>query len=76
MNRVKKLIHTDYAYRMGLGGQNVTVAVMDTGTVPHPDFGDRIVGFADFCHGGKEMYDGNGHGTHVDDGEHKKRESG
>ncbi len=65
MNRVKKLIHTDYAYRMGLGGQNVTVAVMDTGIVPHPDFGDRIVGFADFCHGRKEMYDDNGHGTHV-----------
>ena len=41
MNRVKKLIHTDYAYRMGLGGQNVTVAVMDTGIVPHPDFGDE-----------------------------------
>ncbi len=31
MDRVKKIIHTDYAYRSGLSGQNVTVAVMDTG---------------------------------------------
>lgn len=31
MNRVKKLIHTDYAYKSGLSGRNVTVAVMDTG---------------------------------------------
>lgn len=31
MNRVKKLIHTDYAYKSGLSGKNVTVAVMDTG---------------------------------------------
>lgn len=31
MNRVRKIIHTDYAYKIGLTGQNVTVAVMDTG---------------------------------------------
>lgn len=37
MDRVKKMIHTDYAYRSGLSGQNVTVAVMDTGIVAHPD---------------------------------------
>ena len=36
MNRVKKLIHTDYAYRSGLSGRNVAVAVMDTG--------ERVVG--------------------------------
>ena len=33
MDRVKKIIHTDYAYRSGLSGQNITVAVMDTGIV-------------------------------------------
>ena len=31
MNRVRKMIHTDYAYKIGLTGKNVTVAVMDTG---------------------------------------------
>lgn len=65
MNRVKKLIHTDYAYKMGLRGQNVTVVVMDTGIAAHPDFGDRILYFEDFCNGRTGLYDDNGHGTHV-----------
>ena len=55
MNHVKKLIHTDYAYRMGLSGKNVTVVVMDTG----------IAGHVDFCNGRSGLYDDNGHGTHV-----------
>ena len=31
MNRVKKMIHLEYAYKLGLTGEGVTVAVMDTG---------------------------------------------
>lgn len=65
MNHVKKIIHSDYAYKSGLNGQNVTVAVMDTGIVPHPDFGNRILVFKDFCNGREGLYDDNGHGTHV-----------
>lgn len=65
MNRVKKLIHADYAYKTGLSGKNVTVVIMDTGIAAHPDFGDRIICFKDFCKGKKMMYDDNGHGTHV-----------
>lgn len=65
MNRVKKVIHADYAYRSGLTGKNVTVAVMDTGIAPHPDFGKRIRAFADFYYGKTGIYDDNGHGTHV-----------
>lgn len=65
MDRVKKLIHTDYSYKSGLSGQNVTIAVMDTGIVKHPDFDDRIICFEDFCNGKKGLYDDNGHGTHV-----------
>lgn len=65
MDRVKKLIHTDYAYKSGLNGQNVTIVVMDTGIVPHPDFEDRIIVFKDFCNGREGLYDDNGHGTHV-----------
>ena len=41
MNRVKKIIHTDYAYKIGLNGKNVTIAVMDTGIATHPDFEKR-----------------------------------
>ncbi len=65
MERVKRLIHTDYAYRHGLSGKGVTVAFMDTGIVPHADFGRRILAFRDFCNGKNQMYDDNGHGTHV-----------
>lgn len=65
MNRVKKLIHLEYAYKLGLTGRGVTVAVMDTGIAGHPDFGDRVVGFLDFCNKRTAAYDDNGHGTHV-----------
>lgn len=65
MERVKKLIHLDYAYKTGLTGENVTVAVMDTGIVPHPDFDNRILGFLDFVNKKNALYDDNGHGTHV-----------
>lgn len=65
MNRVKRLIHIDYAYKIGLTGNDVTVAVMDTGIAKHPDFGKRIIGFKDFCNQRKDIYDDNGHGTHV-----------
>ncbi len=66
MNRVKKLIHLEYAYhRLGLTGENITVGVMDTGIVKHADFGQRIIGFKDFCNRKISLYDDNGHGTHV-----------
>ena len=65
MDRVKRLIHCERAYKMGLSGKNITVAVMDTGIAPHIDFGDRIVHFEDFCQNRISVYDDNGHGTHV-----------
>lgn len=65
MDRVKRMIHLDRAYKMGLNGKNVTVAVMDTGIVRHPDFSGRILTFEDFCNRRVSLYDDNGHGTHV-----------
>lgn len=65
MNRVRKLIHTDYAYKLGLNGKNVTIAVMDTGVAAHSDFDNRILSFVDVCNGRVGLYDDNGHGTHV-----------
>lgn len=65
MERVKKLIHLDYAYKLGLSGENVTVAVMDTGIVTHPDFDNRILIFKDCISKREALYDDNGHGTHV-----------
>lgn len=49
----------------GFLGQGITVAVLDTGIVPHPDFGGRIRGFRDFVNYRENIYDDSGHGTHV-----------
>ena len=65
MKRVKKLIHLDYAYKIGLTGKNITIACMDTGAAPHMDFGNRIITFVDFINQRNGLYDDNGHGTHV-----------
>lgn len=48
-------------------GEGVTVAILDTGIYPHPDFGNRIKEFKDFVYGNRKPYDKNGHGTHVAD---------
>lgn len=46
-------------------GKGVTIAVLDSGVAPHPDFGDRLLGQIDFINGRSLPYDDNGHGTHV-----------
>lgn len=49
-------------------GEGVTIAVLDTGLYPHPDFmypEPRIVGWVDMVNGRTVPYDDNGHGTHV-----------
>jgi subtilisin family serine protease len=49
-------------------GEGVTIAVVDTGIYPHPDFSyprNRLVAFVDFVEGRTVPYDDNGHGTHV-----------
>lgn len=42
-----------------------SVAVLDSGIYPHPDFNNRIVYFKDFVNNRKFPYDDCGHGTHV-----------
>ena len=44
---------------------DVTVAVLDTGLAPHPDFKSRVVGWRDCIYRKEKCYDDNGHGTHV-----------
>jgi serine protease AprX len=56
-------IGLDDAGRQGTG-QGVTVAVLDTGVVPHPDLGDRVVARVDLT-GDADGYDRYGHGTHM-----------
>lgn len=52
-------------WNQGYKGQGVTVAVIDTGIAPHPDYNDRVKGFKDWVAGKTEHYDDQGHGTHV-----------
>lgn len=67
MKDVKKTIHyvCDDILLRNIDGHGITVAILDTGIVPHPDFSDRILAFGDMVSGKREMYDDNSHGTHV-----------
>ncbi len=46
---VKKMVHywCDDIKKQELTGKGVTVAVLDTGLAPHPDFKSRVVGWRD-----------------------------
>lgn len=61
MNRVKKIVH----YQKKWLGNGIVVVVLDTGVAKHPDLDGRIWMFRDFINGRYDMYDDNGHGTHV-----------
>ncbi|MFD1361967.1 S8 family peptidase [Lentibacillus salinarum] len=57
-------INADQLQENGLTGQDVTIAVIDTGIHPHEDLEGRITAFKDFVGNQTEPYDDNGHGTH------------
>lgn len=66
MDRVRRMIQLSYARKMGLTGDDICVAVLDSGCSRHIDFGNRIICFKDFINADeKQTYDDNGHGTHV-----------
>ena len=66
MDRVRKMIRYSGAVRMGVSGENITVAVLDTGAMPHPDIAERFQMFRDFTKNNRiSAYDDCGHGTHI-----------
>lgn len=65
MDQVKKQIHWEDAYRRGITGKDVGVAVLDTGVYLHPDIRNRVTAFRDIVRGRITPYDDNSHGTHV-----------
>lgn len=65
MDQAKKWIHCEGAYRLGLTGKGVGVAVLDTGVFPHRDLDNRITVFSDMLKKRFLPYDDNGHGTHI-----------
>ncbi|MFY9483198.1 MAG: S8 family serine peptidase [Tissierellaceae bacterium] len=57
-----------FPHDKGYEGEDVTVAIIDTGVAPHYDLirpMNRIIGFKDFINYRETIYDDNGHGTHV-----------
>ncbi len=65
MLRVRGQIGCTDSVISSCGEKGVTIAMLDTGVAPHPDFDDRIIAFKDFVNGREGMYDDSGHGTHV-----------
>lgn len=65
MDRVRRIIRANQAYRRGYYGEGVGVAVLDTGIFLHQDFEKRVVCFRDYINGRTKPYDDNGHGTHI-----------
>ena len=65
MNHAREAIHCEAAYRRGLTGRGIGVAVLDTGIYLHEDFEHRLAAFVDVVHRKREPYDDNGHGTHI-----------
>jgi subtilisin len=55
-------IEAEQSSHFGSAFSNIAVAVIDTGSGPHPDI--NVVGGYN-CSTGKSFNDGNGHGTHV-----------
>ena len=65
MNRVRKQVRCSDHIQRTIATEEITVAILDTGIGRHPDFGNRVVAFADFVNGRQAGYDDSGHGTHV-----------
>lgn len=65
MNRVRNQVNCNDNIQRSIITDQITVAILDTGIGRHPDFGDRVVAFADFVNGRQSGYDDSGHGTHV-----------
>ncbi len=58
-------INAEYAREMTTYGNEVNVAVIDTGCNSYDDFGGNLKGGYNYVDGSEDFSDENGHGTHV-----------
>ena len=65
IDSIREVLTIEDVWDQGITGKGIGVAVLDTGVYPHPDLGNRIVAFKDYCNGREQPYDDNGHGSHV-----------
>ena len=68
LNVANPAVKTPFLWAKNYTGKGVTIALMDTGTYPHPDLllpQNRVIAFKDFVNKQESaLYDDNGHGTH------------
>ena len=65
MERVKRIVHAREVYQKGYSGYGVRIALLDTGVHLHSCLKGRVCYFSDYVNRKKQVYDDNGHGTHI-----------
>ena len=65
MKSVKKLVNARLVYKAGYSGKGIRIALLDTGVSNHRELETRIVYFRDYVNNRINIYDDNGHGTHI-----------
>lgn len=65
MQRVRDTVNYNLAQRLGLTGNGIHVAILDSGVGNHPDLTGRVIANIDFLHNKQTAYDDCGHGTHI-----------
>lgn len=65
MDRIRKILNIDHICNSGISGKDVGVAIIDTGVSKHQDLESSIVCFKDYVNNIDDIYDDNGHGSHV-----------
>ncbi len=66
LKNMTAIMGSGIAHKQKLTGRNINIALLDTGTYPHPDLTrpvNRILYFKDFVNDCEFAYDDNGHGT-------------
>lgn len=65
MDKVRKIIGCQEAYRQGFYGTGVGIAILDSGVATHIDLQGHVAVFRDYVQGRTFPYDDNAHGTHI-----------
>lgn len=65
MEKVKKVVNAIHVYKKGYTGKGIRIALLDTGVALHKELENRIVYFKDYVNNRNNIYDDNGHGTHI-----------
>jgi len=65
MNNVRELLGIKNIHKQGIMGEGITIAIIDSGISNHIDYEGRVKVFRDYVNRKNNMYDDNGHGTHI-----------